>query len=85
MSPDEEANPDTDSQCIRLLVSGQRDGHLEEKLHYYPSVQLEKTAGHSDDIKSYAKGEAAKICKQFFAGREVEQDIIQKVTTRAKG
>jgi hypothetical protein len=68
-----------------LLVSGQRDGHLEEKLDSYPSIQLEKTAGHSDDIKSYAKGEAVKICKQFSAGMEVERDIIQKVTTRAKG
>jgi hypothetical protein len=85
MSSNEEAIPDTDGLCIRLLVSGQRDGHLEEKLDSYPSIQLEKTAGHSDDIKSYAKSEASKICKQFLAGMEVERDIIQKVTTRAKG
>jgi hypothetical protein len=85
MVPREGGVPDADDQCIRFLVSGQRDGHLEEKLDSYPFIRLETTAGHGDDIKSYAKLEAAKICKQFSAGIEVEQDIIQKVITRAKG
>lgn len=85
MLPKDELAPDIDQLCIRLLVSGQRDGHLEEKLRSYPSIQLEKRAEHGEDIRSYAKVEAAKICKQFSAGGEVEQDIIQKVTTRAKG
>jgi hypothetical protein len=85
MLPKEEVVPDTEELCIRLLISGQRDGHLEGKLASFASIQLETAAGHEEDIKSYAKFEAARICKQFSAGREVEQDIIQKVTTRAKG
>jgi len=85
ISFNEEAIPDTDGLCIRLLVSGQRDGNLEETLDSYPSIQLEKTEGHSDDIKTYAKDEAVKISTQFSAGVEVERDIIHKVTTRAKG
>lgn len=85
MLPNEEPIPNTESLCIRLLVSGQRDGHLEKRLVSYPSIQLETIAGHNDDIESYAKVKAAKMCKQFFVGRETEQDIIQKVTTRAKG
>jgi len=85
MLPNEGAIPDAECLCIRLLVSGQRDGHLEERLGSYPSIQLETAAGHSDDIKSYAKVEAAKICEQFSAGTEIEQDIIQRVTTKAKG
>jgi hypothetical protein len=85
MAFNEEVISDTDGLCIRLLVAGQRDGHLEEMLGYYPSIQLEKTTEHSDDINLYAKGEAVKICRQFSAGMEVERDIIQKVTTRAKG
>jgi len=83
--PKEGVAPDIDQVCIRLLISGQRDGHLEEKLRSYPSMQLDKRAEHGEDIRSYAKVEAAKICKQFSAGGEVELDIIQKVTSRAKG
>lgn len=83
--PKGEAVTHPDDLCIRLLVSGQRDGYLEERLGSYPSIQLETTAAHGEDIKSYAKAEAARICNQFSAGREVEQDIVQKVTTKAKG
>ncbi|KAH7330241.1 hypothetical protein BKA65DRAFT_55430 [Rhexocercosporidium sp. MPI-PUGE-AT-0058] len=85
MIPGEEATSETDNVCIRLLISGQRDGSIEQRLESVPSIQLEMAAGHGEDIKSYASVEARKICQQFSSSLDVEQDLVQKVVTRAKG
>ncbi|KAG4435756.1 hypothetical protein IFR05_008770 [Cadophora sp. M221] len=84
MIPKEETTPETEDVCIRLLISGQRDGSIERRLESVPSIQLETAIGHGEDIKSYASVEARKICQQFSATLSVEQDLVRKVVTRAK-
>lgn len=85
MPPKEGVLSGTDDLCIRLLISGQRDGHIEQRLEGVPSIQLESIAGHGLDIMSYTRVAARKICQQFSASQEVEQDIVSKITGRANG
>jgi hypothetical protein len=84
------ADPDSEESnvcesCIRLFISGQRNGVLEERLKLYPSIQLETAAAHTMDIESYARRRSAKICKKFGISTEVERDLVNRVTSGAKG
>lgn len=83
-------NPDSEESnvcesCIRLFISGQRNGVLEERLKSYPSFQLETAAAHTMDIESYAKRQSAEICKKFRISTEVERYLVNRVTSGAKG
>ncbi|RTE70730.1 hypothetical protein BHE90_014874 [Fusarium euwallaceae] len=71
--------------CIRLFISGQRNGVLEERLGSYPSIQLETTPSHTQDIESYAKQRSMAIRKKFNIRPEVERDLVNRVTSGAKG
>lgn len=71
--------------CMRLFISGQRNGILEERLRSYPSIQLETEAAHNRDIESYAKQRSAEMHKRFRFSTEEERDLVNRVTSRAKG
>ncbi|KAF2993562.1 hypothetical protein E8E14_000024, partial [Neopestalotiopsis sp. 37M] len=49
------------SSNIRIFVSGQRDGVIEERLKESPALQLENMKQHMDDIERYAQEEAREI------------------------
>jgi hypothetical protein len=76
--PDSEESHVCES-CIRLFISGQRNGVLEERLKSYPSIQLETAAAHTADIESYAKRRSAELCKKFRISRDVESDLVNRV------
>ena len=71
--------------CIRLFISGQRNGVLDERLSSCPSIQLETTAAHTQDIESYVKRRSAEIRYKFRISTEIENDLVNRVTSGAKG
>lgn len=71
--------------CIRLFISGQRNGVLEERLGSCPSIQLETTPSHAQDIESYARQRSVAIRNKFRISPEVERDLVNRVTSGAKG
>jgi len=82
--PDSE-NSHICESSIRLFISGQRNGVLEERLNSHPSIQLETTTAHTKDIESYAKRRSADIRKKFRISTAIEEDLVNRVTSGAKG
>ncbi|RSL61425.1 hypothetical protein CEP54_006268 [Fusarium duplospermum] len=85
MSSREEDSSGTSKSAIRLFISAQRDGVLEGLMSEYDSIQLETTAGHGHDIKTFTMNVAAEIRKKFDLNSEVEQEIVSRVSSRAGG
>jgi hypothetical protein len=84
----QEAGSEPSDRCIRLLISGQRNGVLDERLKHWPGIQLDSSRLHMDDIKTYCEVESLQIREQFDGMEKLENirlDIIRKVTSRAKG
>ena len=84
-SGDHEAGSGPNDRCMRLLISGQRNGVLEERLRHWPTVQVDSSLSHMDDIKSYCEAESLRIQKKFGALEDVRRDIVGRVTSTAKG
>ncbi|ETS75549.1 hypothetical protein PFICI_12493 [Pestalotiopsis fici W106-1] len=71
---------------IRILVSAQRDGVIEDMLKEYPTLQLENMKPHEIDIQRYVRSKAQKICQRFSDSHvAVESKIVEKITTASKG
>ncbi|KAH8592598.1 hypothetical protein B0O99DRAFT_716361, partial [Bisporella sp. PMI_857] len=84
INPDSEESHVCESH-IRLFISGQRNGVLEERLKSCPSIQLETVAAHTTDIESYTKRRCAEIRKKFRVHTDVERDLVNRITFSAKG
>jgi hypothetical protein len=78
-------DPEGSHTCIRLLISGRRNGVLEEHLGSSPFIRLETAAEHSQDIETYAERRSVEICKKFRKSDEVKRDLINRVTSAAQG
>ncbi|KAK0728767.1 hypothetical protein B0T26DRAFT_869746 [Lasiosphaeria miniovina] len=76
---------DSDDRNIRLLVSGQRNGILEERLSSSPNIQVELAGAHIRDIEVYAEAKSLMIQKKFSIGDEIRNDIIKRVCSAAQG
>jgi hypothetical protein len=74
-----------EGSSIRLLVSGQRDGNLENLLSIYPAIPLDKTSDHLNDIQRFTRNQASAISQRFQLDEEGEQDLINKVVSTAQG
>ncbi|RSL96842.1 hypothetical protein CDV31_013308 [Fusarium ambrosium] len=85
MSSGEEDSSGSSKSAIRLFISGQRDGVLEDLMSEYDSIQLETTAGHGQDIETFTMNVAGEIRKKFSLNSEVEQEIVSRVSSRAGG
>ncbi|KAI0440377.1 hypothetical protein F4803DRAFT_527373 [Xylaria telfairii] len=70
---------------LRLLALGQRDGVVDSTLSAYPSIRLDTSIAHFDDIQSFAKSHAWEISKRFSLDEKEGSEIVRKVTTTAKG
>ncbi|KAI0426032.1 hypothetical protein F5Y09DRAFT_346071 [Xylaria sp. FL1042] len=70
---------------LRLLALGQRDGVVDGALFDYPSIGLDYSTAHFDDIQSFAKSRALELGRRFALEENEKSDIVQKVTTTAKG
>ncbi|KAG8677696.1 hypothetical protein FPOAC2_03877 [Fusarium poae] len=84
MSKKDSTSGNTDSS-IRLFISGQRDGILEQKMSQYTRIDLDKSFGHEQDIEGFANTMAGKIRDKFSLDYTVEQDIASRVTSQAGG
>jgi hypothetical protein len=85
---EQEAGGEPSDRCIRLLISGQRNGVLDERLKHWPAIQLDSSHSHRADIKTYCEVESLQIRDQFDGVENLEEirlDIIRRVTSRAKG
>lgn len=70
---------------MRLLCLGQRDGLVDFVLSDYPSVSLDTSTLHLDDIRSFAEYRASEIAQQFSLDSDEELAIVQKVVTSSTG
>ena len=83
-----EAGSEPSDSCIRLLISGQRNGVLDERLKTWPAIQVDSSLSHMNDIKAYCEVESLRIQQEFELGEEEEKirlDIVRRVNSRAKG
>lgn len=80
-----EASSEPSDRCMRLLISGQRNGLLEERLRHWPTIQVDASLSHMNDIKSYCEAESLRVQKRFGAPEDVRLDIVDRVTSTAKG
>ncbi|KAI0536611.1 hypothetical protein GGR58DRAFT_381624 [Xylaria digitata] len=71
--------------CVRLFISGQRNGVLEKRLDSCPSIRLETAEAHTKDIESYVKRRSAEIREKFQISSKKERDLVNRVTSGAKG
>ncbi|KAK4146369.1 uncharacterized protein C8A04DRAFT_9869 [Dichotomopilus funicola] len=80
-----EASSGPSDRCIRLLISGQRNGLLERRLGHWPTVQVDSSLSHMNDIKTYCEAESLRIQQKFSAAEDARLGIVGKVTSTAKG
>jgi hypothetical protein len=71
--------------CVRLLVSGQKNGLLEERLRHWPMVQLNHSGLHVSDIKAYTEAGTLQLQRKFGIKDDVRLDLVSRLTSRAKG
>ncbi|RYP05095.1 hypothetical protein DL765_009940 [Monosporascus sp. GIB2] len=69
----------TCKSCVRLFISGQRNGVLEKRLGLYPSIRLETAAAHTRDIESYAARRSAEI-RMFLYAKIVLSNLLSQVS-----
>lgn len=67
---------------VKLLVSGQRDGILDQHLNC-PSIRLDKTESHLRDIERYSLAMAIQLKDKFEI--DDEETIARQVTEASKG
>lgn len=67
---------------VKLLVSGQRNGILDQKLNC-PNIRLDDTEPHLRDISQYSSAMATKIKERF--GTERTAELAREVTEASKG
>jgi len=70
---------------IRLLLAGQRDGHLDQQLSAHPGINLDTISAHIRDIQDYSKSKATEIRERFSLDPSDKAEIIKKVTETSKG
>ncbi|KAK6857173.1 hypothetical protein PG995_007360 [Apiospora arundinis] len=73
-----------DGANIRLLCLGQRDGVVDAVLSHFPSICLDSSPLHLDDIRSFTAARASEITQKFWLEPEEENDIVQKVASSSK-
>ncbi|RYP59358.1 hypothetical protein DL769_008577 [Monosporascus sp. CRB-8-3] len=84
-STGEDPQASTGGELLRIFISGQRNGVLDQWLSSYPSIQLDRMQAHYKSIESYTRFKTAKIGKKFKLSEEDIIQIISKVTGQAEG
>lgn len=70
---------------LRLLLSGQRDGILDQRLSEVPAIGLDTTNSHKQDIRRFAEEKALEIRQRFSVSMESQASIVSKVTDASDG
>jgi len=72
-------------KSIRLLISGQRDGHIDQMLRKHPWINLDTTKAHIGDIENFVKSRSARIRDRFSLDTKEETEIARKVISLSRG
>ncbi|KAK4064835.1 uncharacterized protein Triagg1_8834 [Trichoderma aggressivum f. europaeum] len=75
----------TQNGSIRLLILGQRDGHIDQMLFQHPGINLDATESHIKDIETFTRSKAALIRTRFSLDPSAESQIVEKVAATSKG
>lgn len=70
---------------VRLLICGQRNGFLEDRLRPYPAIPLDSCPAHIRYIETYSETKCIRIQQKFKTSEDIRIDMIRKVNSRAKG
>jgi hypothetical protein len=62
--------------CVRVLISGQRDGHVDEMLIDCLSTGLGTEIFHLNDIEAHTRSGASEIQVRFDLEVAEENDIV---------
>lgn len=82
---DETSGSEPDDRGIRLLISGQRNGYLEDRLRHWPSIQVDAARAHMSDIETYSKTKSVELRQRFGIDEATRLDIANKVNSTAIG
>jgi hypothetical protein len=74
-----------DERCVRLFISGQRNGCLEGRLSHWPAVQVDSCLAHIQDIRAYSEAKMNDITQRFRVDENTRVGILEKVSTQAAG
>ena len=75
-----------ESRSIRLLISGQRNGILEERLSKYLHIKLEAIPQHENDIRAYTVAKVDLIKEQNpRVSKDIQLEILEKVCSASHG
>lgn len=87
MSDDDAERPEAPDRSIRLLISAQRNGTLEDRLSGYPQIQLEVVDAHLRDLETYAESTSFRIQRKFSrtVDEECRKKVVRRVCSGAKG
>ncbi|KAK3986135.1 hypothetical protein QBC44DRAFT_373441 [Cladorrhinum sp. PSN332] len=72
-------------QRLRILISAQRNGFLENTLGHHPNIRLEKLNAHTADIKAYCEVRSHDIQQKFTLQDNLRADIVSRVWSGADG
>ena len=75
----------SEGSYIRLLITGNRDGVIDQYLSIYPGINLDTTNAHLRDIQDYIVFRASKIRERFSLSYNTQAEIIKRVTVASKG
>ena len=73
------------SRQVRLVVSGRRDGHSDRTLSSYPSLNIDQSRYHREDIEQYIKVTATQISERFDRTPAEERNLVQTIVERTDG
>ncbi|KAK4205537.1 hypothetical protein QBC40DRAFT_36628 [Triangularia verruculosa] len=71
--------------AVRVFVAGQRNGFLDKRLSNYPTIQLEATNAHAQDIDDYSQAKASEIQTKFKIPDSARTDLVHRVNSVAQG
>lgn len=70
---------------LRVIFAGQRDNVADKLLSSQPSISLDTSTEHHQDVTAYCRKAAEEIRKEFGAELLLEETIVQLVSDGANG
>ncbi len=74
-----------EERCVRLFISGQQNGCLEERLGHWPAVRVDSCLAHMGDIRTYSEAKMSDISQRFRLDENTGTGILEKINARAAG
>lgn len=75
----------TEKSKLRILISGQRDGVLDQKLADVPAISLDSLDSHRKDIQRFVEQRLTAIRQRFSISNEAASSIVSRVISSCDG